>query len=123
MPLKNPFKSNSSTKGERRYLWNFGGGKVLFCTVPEFHFGRPWFSVVGSFFCLLAMGVFHSWGTLSIYVSDPGLLYGFPNSKTIWVYATGGIVIPFTMFIGAPLQKNLGFMLTAMIGCVINYYF
>lgn len=97
------------TQPEKEYLWHIG----------NFSFGRYWMGVAGACVTMIGLGVFVSFGTLSIYLSDPGLLLGSPNTLTIWIYATGSAVLPCVMFVASSLQKRFGFMTTSIVGAVL----
>eukprot|EP00727_Mastigamoeba_balamuthi_P008244 m51a1_g4041 hypothetical protein (518) ;mRNA; f:682749-684302 len=86
----------------------------------RYDFGRPWMAVAGAVVAMLGLGAQASWGTLTIFVSDPGFLRGCSNTVTIWAFAAAGVMGPVVMFIAEPVQKRLGFCLTSLVGCVLS---
>eukprot|EP00727_Mastigamoeba_balamuthi_P008243 m51a1_g4040 hypothetical protein (519) ;mRNA; f:680177-681733 len=85
----------------------------------RYDFGRPWMAVAGAVVAMLGLGAQPAWGTLTIFISDPGFLRGCSNTVTIWAFAVAGVMAPVVMFIAEPVQKRLGFCLTSLVGCVI----
>eukprot|EP00727_Mastigamoeba_balamuthi_P007527 m51a1_g3395 hypothetical protein (398) ;mRNA; r:524817-526256 len=75
--------------------------------------------VAGAVVAMLGLGAQHSWGTITMFVSDPGLLRGTPSTATIWAYALCGVVVPFMMFAAPPLQRRIGIAPTGILGSVV----
>eukprot|EP00727_Mastigamoeba_balamuthi_P012084 m51a1_g7499 hypothetical protein (531) ;mRNA; f:262015-263607 len=94
-------------------------GAQSLCRLCGRPFGRPWMAVAGAVVAMLGLGAQSSWGTLSIFVSDPGLLRGVPDTATIWVFATAGVMTPLVMFVAAPVQRRLGYCATSALGCAV----
>eukprot|EP00727_Mastigamoeba_balamuthi_P007526 m51a1_g3394 hypothetical protein (630) ;mRNA; r:520454-524550 len=81
--------------------------------------GRPWMGVAGAMLVMLGLGAQHSWGTITMFVSDPGFLRGVPSTQTIWAYSLCGVVVPFMMFAAPALHSCIGVSETAALGSLV----
>ena len=93
----------------RKHLWRVRGRE----------FGAPWLVCVGSVLVMLGVGVQYTWGTFTVYISDPGLMRGWADTATIYGFALASCVLPVTMLVGTELLPRIGPMCVTLLGAVL----
>ena len=95
--------------GARGRLWRVCGHE----------FGAPWLVCVGSVLMMLGVGVQYTWGTMTVYISSPGLARDWPDSITIYGFVLASCVLPVTMMAGTELLPYTGPMVVSLLGAVL----
>lgn len=112
VPLLSPAELEAEKKTKAKQATEF------LVTVRGKGIGRPWMAVVGAMVAMLGLGAQSAWGTLSVFVSKPGLLGNSPSQMTIWAYAAAGAAAPASMLVAPLLHARIGFSATALVGAL-----